>query len=438
MVTLTMPDGAATVAPRRRVGSLGDLARQSRKPRFVILALAFLTYIWRFQELHPLIQPLQLTAIATIGMWLLLPLQTNPQHLRRVLSLSALPLMLAFILWVGITSPLGLDPLRSMNDWKDVHVKSFVLMLFVAVSASSVDNVKRMMSLNVIGAAVLAAFYVKGGFGLWGSPVTTYDVNDLALHLNMALPMVLYFIAASNRKKVRVALWILVALFAVCILRTQSRGGFLTLGILTVVTMVRLKEVKPLVRVLPFLLLLSTYPLLPEATRARLSTIFNPTDDYNFDSEDGRIEIWKRGIGYVARHPVTGVGVRNFVVAERTISARTRPQVSHNSFVEVVAENGIPGLLMYVSSIFLAIFAAFRLARSKGRHRGVAERDASAVASAIGLSLVSFCVGGFFLSMAHMQLLIVLIAMVAGLSAVAAKQRARAAAAMHARRIAAS
>lgn len=433
-----MHDGAPTVARRRHVGSLGDLARQSSNPRFVILALALLTYVWRFQELHPLLQPLKLTAIATIGMWLLLPLQPVPRHMRRVLSVAALPLMLAFILWVGITAPFGLDPARSLNDWKDVHVKSFVLMLFVAASASSVDNVKRMMSVHVIGAAVLALFYAKGGFGLWGSPVTTYDVNDLALHLNMALPMVLYFIAASKRKNVRIALWVLVALFAVCILRTQSRGGFLTLGILSVVTMVRLKGVKPMVRVLPFVLLLATYPLLPEETRARLSTIFNPTDDYNFDSDEGRIEIWKRGMGYVARYPVMGVGVRNFIVAERTISARTPGQVSHNSFVQVVSENGIPGFLLYLTSVSLAIVAAFRMARMKGGRHGGADKDTSAVAGAMSLSLVSFCVGGFFLSMAHMQLLMVLIAMVAGLWAADAKQRAHATAALRARRFAVS
>lgn len=415
-------------APRLGVGSPRDLIRQATNPRFAVVALVFLTYAWRFQELSPLGATLRITVIATVGAWGYLLLQPRADQLRPALKLPALTLMLGFIAWMLIALPFGLDSSRSFDDWTGVHLKTFALLLFVAASASSIENIKRMMAVHIFGATVLAAFYVKAGFPMWGTPVTTYDVNDLALHLNMSIPLVLYFIVASKRGAARAGLWLLVAVFAVCILMTRSRGGFLTLGMLSAVTMVRMKGASLLVRMMPLALLLATYPLLPEDTRARLKTIFSPSSDYNLESEEGRIEIWKRGMGYLAQYPITGVGVHNFLIAERTISARAREgavrgQVSHNSFVEVAAETGIPGILLYTSSLAIAIWAAFRMSNDLARRRTAVASDAGSVASALGLSMVAFCIGGFFLALAHMQFLMTLIAMTAGLWAVVGRQR---------------
>lgn len=417
----------ALSAPRRGVGSLRDLLRSARQPRFAVLAAILFTYVWRFQELSDALGAFRLAALATVGMALVFLHKPRLAHLRLAFKTSALPLMICFIVWMGLIIPLGLDPGRSWFEWSGTHVKTILLLVFVASCASSVDNVKRIMALHIVGAAVLAAYYVKSGFPLWGTPVTSYDVNDLALHLNMSIPMVLYFSVASRRSAVRVGLWVLLGVFAVCILMTQSRGGFLTLGVLGLLTMVRMKGVSVWMRAFPFVLLLATYPLLPEATRARLSTLFSPKSDYNFESEEGRIEIWKRGLGYVAAHPITGVGNANFVVAERTISARARENsvrgmVSHNSFIEVAAETGVPGFVLYVSALLAATVVAFRLAKDLARRRGDANQDAGAVASALSISIFAFFIGGFFLSLAHMQLLMTLIATVAGLKAVTLKQ----------------
>jgi probable O-glycosylation ligase (exosortase A-associated) len=363
-----------------------------------------------------------------MGVLSFLLLQPRIGHLRRSIQMHGLPLMVGFILWMALVIPFGLDPAASWVDWTGTHIKTVGLMLFIAAFANSIDNVKRIMALHIAGASVLAAFYVKGGFPLWGTPVSMYDVNDLALHLNMCIPMILYFSVSAKRKWSRLGLWALLGVFAVCVLMTQSRGGFLTLGMLGIVTMVRMRGASIWMRAFPFVFLLAAYPLLPEATQARLKTLFSPKDDYNFESEEGRIEIWKRGLGYVAAYPITGVGNSNFLVAERTVSARAREdnfggKVSHNSFVEVAAETGIPGFVLYLSALVIAVVSAFRLAKDLARRPSVGAQDAGAVASALGISIFCFFIGGFFLSLAHMQLLMTIIATVAGLNAVVLRGR---------------
>lgn len=413
---------------RRGIGSPVDLVNRSTNPRFAVLALLLFTYVWRFQDLSTALMPFRLAALATIGVMAFLFLQPRVGHLRQAWRMRGLPLMITFIAWMAIVLPFGLDPARSWADWTGTHIKTVGLMLFVAAFATSVDNVKRIMALHIAGASVLAAFYVKGGFPLWGTPVSMYDVNDLALHLNMCVPMIFYFSVVARRKSARLALYALLGVFAVCILMTQSRGGFLTLGMLGIVTLVRMRGASLWVRAFPFAFLLATYPLLPEPTQARLKTLFSPKDDYNFESEEGRIEIWKRGLGYLAAYPITGVGNSNFLIAERTISARAREdnfggKVSHNSFVEVSAETGYPGFVLYLSALIVAVFTAFRLAKELARRRDPVSQDIGAVASALGISIFCFFIGGFFLSMAHMQFLMTLIATVAGLNAIVLRQR---------------
>src|SRR5207247_5939309 len=75
---------------------------------------------------------------------------------------------------------------------------------------------------------------------------------------------------------------------------------------------------------------------------------------------------------YMLDYPVFGIGIGNFSRAEATISekARLAPRgkgirwtAPHNSFVEVGAELGGPGLLLFSSLVFGGIWGMARLQR---------------------------------------------------------------------------
>src|SRR5206468_9895768 len=88
----------------------------------------------------------------------------------------------------------------------------------------------------------------------------------------------------------------------------------------------------------------------------QMSTILSDSD-YNYTSETGRIQVWRRGIGYMLQHPIFGVGPGNFGAAEGTLSPFAERQrfgidvrwsAPHNSYVQAGAELGIPGLVLFV------------------------------------------------------------------------------------------
>ena len=135
------------------------------------------------------------------------------------------------------------------------------------------------------------------------------------------------------------------------------------------------------------------------------------------------MSIWGRGIGYAADRPLTGVGVGAFNIAEGTISPLARQQEygkglkwssPHNSFVQVLAETGAVGFVIFLAILFYAYRAAARLARaSLGRSRRA--RRYGELAQAHAAAIAGYVVSGFFLSQGYAPYLYFVIGMIIGL-----------------------
>src|SRR5262249_21341801 len=104
----------------------------------------------------------------------------------------------------------------------------------------------------------------------------------------------------------------------------------------------------------------------------QMGTILSETD-YNQTEETGRLQIWQRGVGYIAQYPLFGVGADNFQAAEGLLSPMaTRQQYGvgvkwsapHNSFLQICAELGIPGLVFFVGMLVSAFRTLKRPPRS--------------------------------------------------------------------------
>ncbi|HWC74415.1 MAG TPA: O-antigen ligase family protein, partial [Gemmatimonadales bacterium] len=165
---------------------------------------------------------------------------------------------------------------------------------------------------------------------------------------------------------------------------------------------------------------------------ARISTVLHPSADYNMTDEQGRMRIWQRGIGYMLENPILGVGGGNFPRAEGTISPLVGRQPRgrglkwgppHNSYVQVGAELGIPGLIIYVGFL-VSLFGALRAlpvaqsppsARASPDPTGRGPLERARLAQSLAASLIGFVVGSFFLTLAYHDMLYTLAGMAVGL-----------------------
>jgi O-antigen ligase len=158
-----------------------------------------------------------------------------------------------------------------------------------------------------------------------------------------------------------------------------------------------------------------------------MGTVMAPKDDYNYSTIDGRKALAERGIGYMVKYPVFGLGMNNFSRAECTISPKLeglqrdgpiRCTAPHNSYIQAGSELGFPGLLLWVSLVAGVIVSLLRLRGKLPRawRRGTeVERFLYGATSFFPLAMIGFAVTAFFVSFAWMEPLYTLAAFTTGL-----------------------
>jgi len=236
----------------------------------------------------------------------------------------------------------------------------------------------------------------------------------------------LYFsVSGSALRRAASAMGLLA--IGVAFVRSGSRGGFLAILAVGLYVLFGYTTVRAKWRVLGTVVVAGTLLVTAgDKYWTQMRTIFQPDQDYNRSAETGRIPIWKRGIGYMVHHPFLGVGLYNFPVAEGTISPQAERQefnvgvawtAAHNSYVQVGAELGVPGLGFLLTIVLGSIAAMRRMAKigPAAVHTGI---DPARLAQALAGALIGFAVGGFFLSLAYHEMLYALAGLAAALSKV--------------------
>jgi O-antigen ligase len=419
-----------TAATRPSVRASTQLLQPRVARRFdylqISLGAVLLTYVWRIQDLVPGLSSFKLPTIATIAAIAMLVL--DPRVGRRWTVIRKLPVVV-ILPWFAVAALVSVFFSISQRTSADFLVRSFLPSIAIAVlvplASFHVRDSLRFAAIQVLGAtiyciAILTRFDVDASGRL--ASLVFYDANETAMLLVCTLPLCIHLFRHARTAVTRALVLSLVALFAVTIVRSGSRGAFLALIAVAVYLLCTFRSLKVSTRAL-MIGALGAALLVGAGVRYRatMASMLDPTSDYNWSSSEGRISIWKRGLGYVAGAPLTGVGLGAFPVAEGTISELARRQeygkgvkwsTAHNSFLQVLAEIGIPGFIAFAAIFWAAWRHASRLARQAARLK---DKAVMGLADAHAASLVGFAVGGFFLSQAYSSYLYFVIGMIVGL-----------------------
>ena len=388
---------------------------------FVAVGLV-LTYIWRFHSLTPALGRLRAAALFSVASWLLLVLAPDRTTISRALKRPYVLAFIAWWLWIGLSTPFSLVPSQTWGFFSDTQFKNVLFVLFLASAVADAAKLKLVVIANVFGASVVAAFYVKAGTPGWGTPIPMYDINDFALILNMTIPLAVWGVLNANRRWEKGVFGTAALLMVASVIGTGSRGGFLALATVGVYYLVRSKGLTWKRKTLVLGALVASLGLAPDAYWDRMATIIDPSEDYNVTSDAGRIEVWKRGIGYWKDFPLFGVGAEGFADAERQFNGR--PLVTHNSYIQTLAETGTVGFLFWGSMLLGTLLSLRRLGRTLKRSP---RPDPSLVqlGEALAVAMLAFGVGSFFLSQAFNAYVLTVIAMTAGLAHAVERERLR-------------
>ena len=341
----------------------------------------------------------------------------------RTLKERPLRLFLALLVSAVLSAPFGISMGSSMAFLLNSYVKVIILACLVAMAVRSTDDLWTFIWAYVIGVGVLAFLastiihmeHTGSGFARLADGYT-YDANDIGLVCITGVPLCFVTYRTSGRLGKGFSLAIL-ALACAAIARTGSRGAFLGVLVIATSMLFLMRHIRWTRRSLIGIAgAIALIVAAPRGYMAQMSTVLNPSSDYNFNSPTGRLQVAERGIGYLKRNPFTGIGLGNFARAEGMLSeealaaqdggAGVKWSAPHNSFLEATVEMGILGGTLFVALVISGMATGRRLHRLLAKRvppRGCALTLSLSLAECLPIAFISFAVSGFFLSFAYMD-----------------------------------
>jgi probable O-glycosylation ligase (exosortase A-associated) len=268
-------------------------------------------------------------------------------------------LALLFFGWLALCCVYADDPQVSWKFYQRFLVMFPPVLILLVSTIHTLDMLKKILwafslSIMVIGAKVGFAGIAAGGAHITDQ-INGFvgDNNVLALSLCLSLGL-MFGLTSSLKKKMHKGLCQLGILGCILtILFTQSRGGFLSLGLFTVISAVLSK--KPLRNILILLIAATTiYLTLPPETFGRLNTLSDVEQD---ESATGRLDQWKLAFDISKKLPIFGVGTGGFLPYIKKYYPDAHGLVTHSVYFQVLSTTGYPGLLIYLSLFMITFFS---------------------------------------------------------------------------------
>lgn len=359
------------------------------------------------QSFIPALEPMHLALVAAgaAGFMYLSGVATG--RVPRVPLTREMRIAAALLSWVVITVPLSMWPGGSVDFLLGIYVKALVIFWLlgsVVNTPGRLFTVVWILSLCSVPLALSGAWsFFSGGFrteelshgierieGYQGA--LTDNPNDLALMLNLILPLTIALFLDSRKAWLKCLLGGIVCLDCVAIVATYSRAGFLTLAVVCFIYLLYLLKRRRGTALLFAGLLVAAVPLLPTSYLRRLDTITDIQADKT-NSAQTRLADSLVAARYVVGHPIVGAGIGQDILALNQLRGRTWTKV-HDAYLEYAVDLGLPGLLL-----FLWLMAATL------RSAGVARRMAASmpelgrlerIAEGLNASLWGFAVAAFF------------------------------------------
>lgn len=187
------------------------------------------------------------------------------------------------------------------------------------------------------------------------------DPNFYAMMLVAALPLAIYRVLDETKPTYRAIAAICCLLLVFTILNTYSRGALVATVIITTIIALERRINFRILLIVGILVLLSMQ-LLPEGYTARLSTLTSVIGKnsavQNEISVRGRTSEIISGILMFVDHPIVGVGSGNYsdqyqnYAGRLGLEYRTSNRDAHSLYVEILAETGSLGILVFSWLIF--------------------------------------------------------------------------------------
>ena len=223
------------------------------------------------------------------------------------------------------------------------------------------------LSAAFFGAAEGLKYIVTaGGHTIQGIPGSRLsDRNELALAINMTLPLIIFLLTKTQSKWLKIALIGAIAFNIVAIIGSYSRGGLIALLVIGSYFFWQSKR-KFLVSIFILISIGITSLNVSDKWTERMDSINTMEQDNSFL---GRVVAWKQAILMASDHPFFGGGFKagqnvavwylyedeipdlNFIIDTGDYKV-DRPKAAHSIYFQVLGDQGFMGLFIFLAILF--------------------------------------------------------------------------------------
>lgn len=391
------------------------------KPHIGILVWSWLSYMnphrltwgWTYRYSFA-----EIIAIVTIIAWLI------SREPKRIPLTPITGLMLAFTLWMCVTTVFALVPSDARKEWEWV-----MKVLFITYLTLPLMHTRQRIQALVWVIVISIGFYgIKGGifvlltggkYMVYGPPGTFVGANNaIGFALVMVLPLMRYLQLCATVPWVRLAWFGPIALSVLAIFSTYSRGAFLAFLAMAVFLWLKSPH-RLLIGAVGAAVLVTSIGFMPEAWVQRIETI----QDYEEDTSVlGRFVAWRFGFNVAMERPLVGggfavfpqdqlyeqYGIRICDPGEVAPDCAWESRSSHSNYFQVLGEHGFVGLALYLALGLATFFTGGRIIRQARTRPDLTW--ARNLAAMLQVGLVGYATGGLFLNKAYFDLYYHLIA----------------------------
>jgi O-antigen ligase len=249
----------------------------------------------------------------------------------------------------------------------NTYIQLLVLSLIIWDLYSSSEALYKGLQVFTLGCYVLIvttiidyALGIEIGLYSGGRYAGVGNAVDLALVLTLGIP-ISWHLAISQKINNKFLtffnfMYLPCALFAIVL--TGTRMAIIAVLPALIFIIGTLRQLKLYIRLSSFFVLVGAMvwlePLIPRSTLGRLGTVFSSISAGDLG---GRVELWRQSLSYWIDHPIIGIG------SGAIKSPLILNTVAHNTFISVLTELGMIGLLIFLCILFLIIRVALRQAK---------------------------------------------------------------------------
>lgn len=180
---------------------------------------------------------------------------------------------------------------------------------------------------------------------------------------------------------------------------TLTRGGMLALAVIALVAFLLLPK-RPVHYLLFALMIALGLRLAGPEVRKQFWTTFKKEGQRDASAQL-RVEHWRCCRETIAAHPWTGIGPRRWPEYWKTHYQRGYPMEAHQTWLQLAAEVGLPGMLLLAAFMGLCVVRLWPLTRERGP---VTDPELRGIARGVIAGLVGFAVASQFITLYFMEI----------------------------------